>query len=362
MPEFNPLNERFKKQYEDALLHGAHKQRRTADAAWKAINLFERFTGKKNFTSFSIEQTKDFKHWLGKQENEKGELLSLSTVRSTLANVREFFKWLAAHPQCIRKVDGRAVMYLRLSDNDERAARATRERPVPTIAEVRKALQTMPVDTDGQKRDRAIMAFTALTGVRDDALVTLKMKDVDLQRKEVWQNPRYVRTKGRKAISTFFLAFDPIWQEIVVDWIDYARNNLDFQDSDPLFPKDLVANNPKKMTFENAGLSREHWADAATVRDIFKKSFFRAGLPYYHPHSFRKMLVLWALENCSQYQFKAISQNLGHEHAMTTYNSYGTLSRQEQAKAIGSIGQGAADLQGIATENLLLEVGRRSLK
>ena len=29
MPEFNALNERFKKQYEDALLHGAHKERRT---------------------------------------------------------------------------------------------------------------------------------------------------------------------------------------------------------------------------------------------------------------------------------------------------------------------------------------------
>ncbi len=39
MPEFNPLNERLKKEYEDALLHGAHKEPRTVDAAWKDINL-----------------------------------------------------------------------------------------------------------------------------------------------------------------------------------------------------------------------------------------------------------------------------------------------------------------------------------
>jgi integrase len=363
MPEYNPLNERFKKQYEDALLHGAHKEQRTADAAWKAINLFEKFTGRKDFTTFNKDQAKGFKRWLEKQENENGEPLSLSTVRSILANVREFFKWLATHPQCIRKVEGQAVMYLRLSNNDDRAGRATRESPVPSLAEVRQALETMPSDTDTQKRDRALMAFTALTGVRDAALISLKMGDVDLIKGEVWQNPRHVKTKNRKGITTFFMAFDPLWLEIVTGWINHARDTLGFQDTDPLFPKEAVINNPERMTFESAGLSREHWANATPVRHIFQQAFTQAGLTYYRPHSFRKMLVIWAMEHCSQFQVKAISQNLGHEHTMTTYNSYGTLSRHDQAKAIASIGtQAASPLQTFPTDQLLAEVGRRTQK
>ena len=114
MSEYNPVNERFKKQYEEALIHGAYREKRTVDAVWKAINLFENFTGHKDFTTFNTDQAKGFKRWLTKQKNEKGEPLSLSTVRSTLANVREFFKWLAMHPKCVRKVNAQAVMYLRI--------------------------------------------------------------------------------------------------------------------------------------------------------------------------------------------------------------------------------------------------------
>lgn len=360
--KYNPFNERMKKQYEDALLHGAHKESRTVDAVWKAINLFEQFTGLRDFTTFNKDQAKGFKQWLEKQRNTQNEPLSLSTVCSTLANVREFFKWLATHPLCIRKVDGQAVMYLRLSNNDERAGRATRELPVPKIDEIRQVLEAMPNNSEIEKRDKAIVAFTALTGIRIDALISLKIGDVGIQAKEVWQNPRHVRTKNRKGITTFFMPFDPTWEKIVIDWINYAINDLGFTPSDPLFPKQLVLNNPEKMAFEAVGLSREHWAGTTPVREIFKEAFAHAALQYYHPHSFRKMLVIWAMENCSQLQVKALSQNIGHEHAMTTYNAYGKLNVHEQRKAIIAIGQGNPDLQSVPVEELLKEVGRRTQK
>lgn len=360
MPEFNALNERLKKEYEDALLHGAHKERRTVDAAWKAINLFEEFTGKKDFTTFNTQQAKDFKRWLMKKTNQAAEPLSVSTISHVLSNVRAFFKWLAVHPQCIRKVDGQAVAYLRLSNNDERAGRATREQPVPSLEEVRKALESMPYGTDVERRNRAIIAFTALTGVRDAALISLKMKDIDLKKREIWQDPRHVKTKNRKGITTVFMAFDPLWEEIFTDWLNYARDTLGFKDNDPLFPKELVISDPEKMRFVSAGLSQEHWSNASPVRGIFKDAFMQAGLPYYRPHSFRKMLVIWAMENCSQIQVKAISQNIGHEHAMTTYNAYGTLNIQTQRNAILGIVEGSADLKNVSTEELMQEVIRRA--
>lgn len=291
MSEFNPLNERLKKEYEDALVHGAHKEKRTVDAAWKAVNTFENFTGKKDFTTFNTNQAKDFKRWLMKQTNAKDEPLSVSTVSHVLSNVREFFKWLAMHPKCIRKVDGAAVTYLRMSNNDERAGRATRERPSPTVEQYRKALDMMPSETDIEKRNRAILAFAALTVARDAALVSIKMKDIDLGAREVWQNPRHVNTKNKKSITTVFMPFDPIWEEVFVNWFVYARDVLEFTADHPLFPKETLICNPDKMKFESAGLSNEHWANATAVRAIFKKAFKNAGLPHCTPHSVRNMIV-----------------------------------------------------------------------
>lgn len=356
---YNPQNEDLKKQYEDALLHGLHREERTVDAVWKSINLFEQYTGRKDLLTFNPEQAKGFKRWLVRQTNSKGEPLSLSTVRSTLKHIRSFFEWLATHRKGIGKVDGRAAVYLHLSNNDDRAGRATRELPVPTVEEVHQVLESVPHNTEIEKRDRALIAFVALTGVRDAALISLKMKDVDRAKREVWQNPRHVHTKNRKAISTFFMPFDPLWEEITLAWLDYAEQELGFGPDDPLFPKQAVVANPETLCFEVRGLSREHWADAAPVRGIFKAGFVAAGLPYYNPHSFRKMLAIWALEHCSQLEFKAISQNIGHENAITTYNSYGMLNDYKRRNVIRAIGTGNTDISHIPVDILMAEMQRR---
>lgn len=359
MSEYNPLNERLKKQYEDTLLHDNYREQRTVDAVWKAINQYERFTSRKDFTTFNREQAIGFKRWLVKQKNAKGQLLSVSTVRSTLKMVRDFFRWLAIHPHYIRKIDAQAANTLRLSDNDDRAGRATRELPTPTVEEVHQVLEVLPHGTEIEKRDRALIAFTALTGIRDAALISLKVKDIDRVKKEVWQNPRHVKTKNRKGISTFFMPFDPLWEEITLEWLDYVEQKLGFTPDDPLFPKAAVIPNPEKLSFEVQGLSREHWAKATAVCDIFKAAFKGAGLPYYHPHSFRRMLATWALDHCTQKEFKAISQNIGHENAITTYNSYGTLNDHTRRKAIQGIGKRDTDLSHISQDTLLLELARR---
>jgi len=363
MPEYNPVNEVVKKQYEEALLHGKCRDPKTVRAVWNNLNLFEDFTGHADFKTFNAEQAKTFKAWLEKQKNKDGELLSISTVRSTLNSVREFFEWLAIHPQYVRKIDGRAVQYLRLSDNANRAARASREKTPPTLEELEKTLKAMPHGTDIEKRDRAIFAFMIITCVRDDALVSLKRKHVNADDRTVWQDPKLVRTKGRKGIVTrFVVQAMPLAEEIVLDWLKYADEVLKFQPNDPLFPKTLVQSSAETMCFEAQGLSREHWANAGPVRELFKAAFKAVSLPYYNPHLFRKTICKWALKNCTQYEYKAISQNLGHEHAMTTYNSYAKLTEDEQLEAVSNIGLANPNLQNIPMDALLKEVGRRTKK
>jgi integrase len=61
-----------------------------------------------------------------------------------------------------------------------------------------------------------------------------------------------------------------------------------------------------------------------------------AGLPYFNPHSFRKTLALLGGELCeTPEQYKAWSQNLGHEHVLTTFTSYGNVDSHRQAKSFG---------------------------
>ncbi len=363
MPEYNPKNELVKKQYEEALIHGKYRDPKTVQAVWNNINLFEDFTDHADFMTFDAEQAKSFKGWLEKQHNRNGDLLSLSTVRSTLNNLREFFEWLAIHPQYVRKVDGRAVSYLRLSDNANRAARASRGKPPPTLDELKRALDAMPTETEIEKRNRAVLAFMIVTGIRDDALVSLKLKDVDAAQRTVWQDPKHVRTKRRKGIMTRFLRpIMPDAEDIVLDWLAFVSGPLEMAPNDPLFPKTRVSVNPATLSFEAQGLDQEHWANAAPVRDIFRDAFQAVNLPYYNPHLIRKTICKWALKNCSQREFKAISQNIGHDHAMTTYNSYGQLSLDEQLEVIDGIGPSNGELHKIPTNEILAEIARRTGK
>ncbi|RYG59035.1 MAG: hypothetical protein EON60_11630, partial [Alphaproteobacteria bacterium] len=228
MPEFDPLNEKLKKQYEEKLLYASHRERRTVDAVWKSLVLFERFTNRLPFTTLTTEQAAGFRQWLAKQETEKCEPLSLATMRSHLANVREFFLWLRLHPTVGRKVNGPAIEYFHLSRNEDRAARASKPRQAPTVEQMRLAIEGMPHGTDIEKRDRALMAFAAMTAMRDAALISLRIDDVDVAARTVWQNPKHVKTKFGKGILTAWVPLAPEFEEIVVEWVGYLRGSLGY--------------------------------------------------------------------------------------------------------------------------------------
>lgn len=107
------------------------------------------------------------------------------------------------------------------------------------------------------------------------------------------------------------------------------------------------------------GLARHGWATSAPIRDIFKRAFAAAGLPYFNPHSFRDMLVHHAMSlNLSPKQMKAWSQNLGHSDVLTTFTSYGNVPVHQQGALIRAVvandrNDGASSEQ-IATLELLL--------
>jgi integrase len=47
----------------------------------------------------------------------------------------------------------------------------------------------------------------------------------------------------------------------------------------------------RRRGFQPQGLARHGWASSGLIRDVFRRAFEGAGLPYFNPHSFRDMLV-----------------------------------------------------------------------
>jgi integrase len=176
----------------------------------------------------------------------------------------------------------------------------------------------MPANTDVDLRNRTVVALTLLTGARDGAIASLKLKHIDVVEGKVVQDAREVRTKFSKTITTWFFPVGDDIRQIVVDWIGYLTNEKLFGPADPLFPATQVVQD-QDYQFQAGGLSRQHWANATPIRMIFREAFAGAGLAYVNPHSFRKTLAQLGERLCrTPQEFKAWSQNLGHEQVLTT--------------------------------------------
>ncbi|MDF1644886.1 MAG: hypothetical protein P1U80_11960 [Pseudomonadales bacterium] len=90
--------------------------------------------------------------------------------------------------------------YFNLSEKETRTAKAKRQSTVANVEQIKHVLAVMPNDTDIEKRDRALIAFTLLTGTRDGAIA----KHTDLKAGTVYQDAREVNTKYSKSFTTSF--------------------------------------------------------------------------------------------------------------------------------------------------------------
>ena len=229
-------------------------------------------------------------------------------------------------------------------------AKARRERPAPTLEQVKHVIATMPAATDIERRNRGLVAFALLTGARDSALASMKLKHVDLVAGSVFQDARDVKTKFSKTFTTFFFPVGAEILQIVDEWVQHLRQELLWGHDDPLFPATRVELGTK-LHFEAVGIERKAWATAAPIRAIFKAGFEAAGLPYYNPHSLRSTLVLLTQTVCQTPEdYKAWSQNLGHEGVLTTFYSYGTVAPRRQGEIIKELASPASRGSSAAEE------------
>jgi hypothetical protein len=158
-------------------------------------------------------------------------------------------------------------------------AKAVGEERVPTLEQIHHVIAGMQHVTDIERRNRALISFTILTGgARDNATASIRLKHVDLESGLIFQDARHVRTKFSKSFTTFFFPIGGQVLDILTDWVAFLRRDRLWGLDDPLFPATRIALGADRQ-FEAVGLDRKGWSNATPIRLIFGDAFTAAGLP-----------------------------------------------------------------------------------
>ena len=303
------------------------------DKAAASIAIYDKSLKGKDYRAFHSDRARAFKRHLQGMRNERtGAPLSAATINGVLRDVMKFFDWMADQPGYKSKISRADIAYLTPDRKSEQARRSTIWKPHPSHEQVSYLLSVMPIETIIQRRDRALIAFLFLTGSREGAAITVRLRHVDLANKCVQFDGRSMDTKFGKSFTTSFFPFGDDVEKILRDWITELRQVHLFSEADPLFPKTRVAVGPSRR-FEAVGIAHEPWASPSSAARIFKQAFINAGLPPFSPHRVRDTIAELAKHHCrTPEDYKAWSQNMGHDDVMTTFSSYGSVSPGRQVE------------------------------
>jgi integrase len=341
---YNAKNERIKREYFEWEKEANGKSTLTINNIRSALYLYEKALNFRDFSTLNKEYILLFKKQLMKKENRQtNKPVSKTYLLHTTKHLIDFFKWLSCQSGYKKKIRISDIAYFNLSDKDTQIAHSPPNKKYPTIQQIECVLKKMPAETEIQRRDRALIAFLILTGIRVNAIASLKLKHVFIDDGYVEQDPNEVNTKFSKKITTYFFPVGDIFKDIFVHWVNFLKDEKHYDYESPLFPKtklELDQNNQ----FVGERLDIEHWQSTTPIREIVERAFETAGFTRYTPHSFRNTLTQLSYELCKKPEhFKAWSQNLGHNSPLTTLISYGEIPVSNQGKIIKNLGKSEED-------------------
>lgn len=341
--KINSKNERVKRRFYDWLKEAVGYSPQTIDGIAAALDLFEEYTGHKDFLSFAAEQAVLFKEWFGTRERQ-GRPMALSTMHGHMRSLRKFFAWLHTQPGYKTRVTPDKIEYLKLTLKDERMATQFVPRNFPPLEYVQQLVGSIKVSNEVDMRDRALISFTLLTGIRNAAIATLSMNSFDQQNMLIIQNPiKGVKTKYSKYIPSIIFKFDESMLAFFMEWVTCLKGK-GFGSGDPLFPRTKSVKDSNGFCFIESGeVEPVFWSGTGCISAIFKRRAQAAGLPAFPPHTFRHLAVKLALEQCrTGEQIKAVSQNFGHAHIATTLTSYANFNPAQLAEILHGLDREAA--------------------
>ncbi|MDO6483535.1 tyrosine-type recombinase/integrase [Shimia thalassica] len=248
--------------------------------------------------------------------------LSNSTVRHRAAHLSLFFKWLRGQ-KGYRCLSASLPDYFALP----RGATAKNSRKEPkaylTIEDAWRMVEAMPCASLAERRDRAMIAFCYVSGLRVGAPTSVRLKHLDLEKKAVLQDANEMAAKNGKTYRAKWFPRTDLFQGVFLDWVKDLKA-LGFQSQDGVFPaiQDL----------------RHHAIRTGCIEPLesgrpLQTAFCRASEAIDQrctPHSARHTLKALGARICrTQGERKAWSMNLGHDDDQITERHYGKMSQTE---------------------------------
>ena len=310
---------------------------KTMDDHLLAIRDFEKFTQGKSFLQLSAIQVSDYrKYLLDLAKTTDGTGLSKSRVRHRASFVGSYLTWLLKQ-KGYRQLSKSIPDCLELPKKIQSQDLPRDPRPFVNIEVAEEMLKHMPHNGVCLRRNRAIFALAYLAGLRCDALISLRLRDVLLDEKIIVQDARYVRSKNGKSLKILWFHVPQLFGDIVTGWVACLRG-LGFEDDDALFPsyqtllrikKPLETGHETVPVMTTSSSVKE--AFAAACKDHSKKIT---------PHSARDTLAALGEEYCRNARERiAWSRNLGHENPATTATYYAKPTDKECEDVFRQIGK-----------------------
>lgn len=210
---------------------------------------------------------------------------SKSTIARKLATLRSFYKFLVKRNQ----VTSNPVAVVKTPKQDKRLPKFLE------YEEVKRLLETPPMDNWLGARDRAILETLYSTGVRVSELVALNMDDIDFLGEVI-----HVKGKGKKERIT------PIGSsalQVIQHYMEFRNKRA--QSNDNFDPKVLFVNKHGRRL------------STRSVRRKMDKYLKIAGLdPLISPHTLRHSFATHMLNNGAD--LRSVQELLGHQSLSTT--------------------------------------------
>lgn len=172
--------------YQNELKQARGYNAKTFDTVLRHIWHFDRHTGSADFRKVTRQAIAHYKDDLANGTIGKDtKTRSPSTIVHALGALKAFFEWLSVQPG-YRSIKTDLYAYFNASREQRELASAAGQKLVPTMEQLREVIKQMPAKTPAQRRDRVMIPAMLLFGVRDGALISLRLKHVDIVSKRVF--------------------------------------------------------------------------------------------------------------------------------------------------------------------------------
>jgi integrase len=304
----------------------------------RAIHLYQDFTEDEDFNRFNSDRAVNFKSFL-KQKKYRGKAMAPNSYRTYLIHLRSFFTWLCTQPGYKSRIKIDSLEYLTVSKKESRLAVQKTIKNFPMLEYIKEIADSVDITTEVGLRNRALISFTFLTGMRDGAIISLPIMSINEDGLYVIQNPMYgVKTKFGKTIYSKIFKFDPDLIRYFLDWLKHLKKK-GFSNNDPLFPRSKLKKEGNNLSFQEATeVEPVYWESTASLRKIFKDQCELINKEYYSPHKYRDSAIYYALKSArTGEEIKAVSQNSGHENVAMTMTVYAQLTPEHQLQVLDEL-------------------------